>query len=263
MNSSRKGADGERELANKLREYGYEITRGGTTSFGTVPDLSGLPGIHIECKRVERLNVLEAMQQSIRDADKFEDGKPALFHRRSRSPWLVTMLLDDWMQIYRRTNTVTHWKKLTNPDYLGAYSLEDRQDIILTIDRVQLETVTGPDGKKEECLVCHWREREKPMILNATNAKMIEKLLQTPYIEEWSGHKIQIGAEKVKAFGDIVDALRIRPFLPKAVTVKCERCGEDIKPAHGLNSEQLAAYTKQKYGAALCAACATKVAGNA
>ena len=102
MNSSRKGADGERELANKLREYGYEITRGGTQSFGVVPDLSGLPGIHIECKRVEKLNVSEAMQQSIRDADKFQDGKPALFHRRNRQPWLVTMRLEDWMKLYRR-----------------------------------------------------------------------------------------------------------------------------------------------------------------
>ena len=52
--SQRKGADGERELAAVLREYGYSIQRGGSLSFGEVPDLSGLPGIHIECKRVER-----------------------------------------------------------------------------------------------------------------------------------------------------------------------------------------------------------------
>lgn len=101
MNSSRKGADGERELASLLREQGYDIERGGTQSYGTAPDLSGLPGIHIECKRVEKLNVLEAMQQSIRDADKFKDGKPALFHRRSRSPWLVTMLFSDWISLYK------------------------------------------------------------------------------------------------------------------------------------------------------------------
>lgn len=157
---------------------------------------------------------------------------------------------------------MTHWKKLTNPDYLGAYSLEDRQDIVLTIGKVQQETVTGPEGKREDCLVCHWQEREKPMILNSTNAKMIAKLLKTPYIEEWIGHKIQIGVEKVKAFGEVVDALRVRSFLPIATALKCEKCGGDIKPAHGMDSEQLAAYTKQKYGAALCAACATKEAGN-
>lgn len=158
---------------------------------------------------------------------------------------------------------MTHWKKLTNPDYLGAYSLEAGQDIVLTIDRVQVETVTGPEGKKEECMVCHWAEREKPMILNSTNAKMIQKLLKTPYIEEWSGHKIQIGVEMVKAFGEIVDALRVRSFLPAAETFTCECCGGEIQPAHGMNSAQLAAYTAKKYGRALCSACATKEAAGA
>ncbi len=98
--SQRKGADGERELAARLRGYGYEIERGGSLSFGEVPDLVGLPGIHIECKRVERLNVPEAMQQAIRDAERFQDGRPALFHRRNRQPWLVTLRLDDFMALY-------------------------------------------------------------------------------------------------------------------------------------------------------------------
>ena len=61
----------------------------------------GLPGIHIEVKRVERLNVPEAMKQAVKDAEKFHDGVPALFHRRSREPWLVTMRLQDWMGLYR------------------------------------------------------------------------------------------------------------------------------------------------------------------
>lgn len=61
--SQRKGAHGERELAAVLRQYGYEIRRGGSLSFGEVPDLVGLPGVHIEVKRVERLNVPEAMHQ--------------------------------------------------------------------------------------------------------------------------------------------------------------------------------------------------------
>lgn len=98
----RKGADGERELAEVLRGYGYEVERGGSLSYGTVPDLVGLPDIHIEVKRVERLNVPEAMKQSVRDSARFHDGSPALFHRRNREPWLVTMRLDDWIQLYRK-----------------------------------------------------------------------------------------------------------------------------------------------------------------
>ena len=98
--SQRKGADGERELASVLQGYGYQVRRGGSMSFGKVPDLIGLDGIHIEVKRVERLNVPEAMRQAIRDAERFQDGAPTLFHRRSREPWLVTMRLSDWIDIY-------------------------------------------------------------------------------------------------------------------------------------------------------------------
>lgn len=41
-----------------------------------VPDLSGLPGIHIEVKRVEKLNVVEAMEQSIRDSERMRKVCP-------------------------------------------------------------------------------------------------------------------------------------------------------------------------------------------
>lgn len=98
--SQRKGADGERELASLLRERGFDIQRGGSLSFGEIPDLTGLPGIHIEVKRVERLNLGEAMEQAIRDAERFHDGVPTVFHRRNRQPWLVTMLLEDWIKQY-------------------------------------------------------------------------------------------------------------------------------------------------------------------
>lgn len=102
----RKGADGERELALLLREYGYEIERGGSLSFGEVPDLTGLPGVHIEVKRVERLNVPEAMEQAMRDSERFNDGMPALFHRRNHKPWLVTMRIQDWMKLYQKRDAI-------------------------------------------------------------------------------------------------------------------------------------------------------------
>ena len=99
--SQRKGRDGERELRDRLKEYGYDVECGEPQSFGKVPDLVGLPGIHIECKRVERLNVPEAMQQAVRDSERFQNGMPALFHRRNRQPWLVTVRLDDFMRMYQ------------------------------------------------------------------------------------------------------------------------------------------------------------------
>lgn len=100
MNSRNKGAVGERELAEKLREYGYQCRRGQQYSGANGDaDVIGLPGVHIECKRVEKLNLYDAMSQSVRDA---KDGEtPAVFHRKNNKEWLVTLRLDDFMKMYK------------------------------------------------------------------------------------------------------------------------------------------------------------------
>ena len=107
MNSRQKGAAGERELARKLREYGYNCRRGQQYcgSNGDA-DVVGLEGIHIECKRTERLNIYDAVEQSVRDKKAGE--LPAVFHRKNNHPWLVTMPLDDWIRLYRDFEPVTH-----------------------------------------------------------------------------------------------------------------------------------------------------------
>ena len=79
----------------------------------------------------------------------------------------------------------THWKKLINPDYIGAYALDPGKDLTVQISQVRREMVTGADGKKEECTVAYLKD-QKPMILNVTNCKTIEKLYG-PYIEDWNG----------------------------------------------------------------------------
>lgn len=100
MNSRAKGAAGERELAKKLREYGFDARRGQQFSGANGDaDVVGLPGIHIECKRVERLNIYDAVDQAKRDAR--EGEFPSVFHRKNRCDWLVTMPLDAWMMLYR------------------------------------------------------------------------------------------------------------------------------------------------------------------
>lgn len=100
INSKRKGAAAERELAKKLREYGYDCRRGQQyCGANGDADVVGLPGIHIECKRVERLEILTAAEQARRDSH--EDEFPAVFHRKNHSEWMVTMLLEDWMNLYR------------------------------------------------------------------------------------------------------------------------------------------------------------------
>ena len=115
MNSRQKGAAGERELANILKEHGYETRRGQQFSGANGDaDVVGLPGIHIECKRVEKLNVDKALEQSVRDsyAEGLKKGFevfPAVFHRSNddrrkdstKGVWKVTMRLDDWMELFK------------------------------------------------------------------------------------------------------------------------------------------------------------------
>lgn len=100
--SQRKGRAAELELSRILQGHGYNIEPGRALSYGEVPDLSGLPGVHIECKRAETLRLSEWMAQAERDAQRFGDGAPAVFFRRSRSPWCVVMKLEDWMAIYKQ-----------------------------------------------------------------------------------------------------------------------------------------------------------------
>jgi Holliday junction resolvase len=99
INAIKKGKEGELELANILKEKGYETRRGRQYNGLEGKDIVGLPGIHPEVKRVEHLNVSEAMKQAIKDADVTEF--PIVFHRKNREDWLVTMRLEDWLELYK------------------------------------------------------------------------------------------------------------------------------------------------------------------
>ena len=94
-----KGARGERELANLLRDYyGYDTRRGYV--FQHESDVIGLDGVHIEVKRTEKLKLYDAMEQAVEEADKRADGIPAVFHRRNGKDWVVVMRLEDWVDFY-------------------------------------------------------------------------------------------------------------------------------------------------------------------
>ena len=104
-NSRRKGKEGELEWAKFLRSHGYDAHRGQQyKGGGDSPDVTGLPGIHQEVKRVEKLNVHDAMDQSRRDAADAEI--PIVAHRRDRKSWLVTMDAEDFLNLYKRASDV-------------------------------------------------------------------------------------------------------------------------------------------------------------
>lgn len=110
----------------------------------------------------------------------------------------------------------THWKRLINPDYIGAYSLDEGRDLTVQITQVRRDIVVGTGGKKEECTIAYLNGN-KPLILNNTNSKTIAKLYG-PYIEDWAGKKITLFATTTKLAGDTVECLRVRPLMPKTDT---------------------------------------------
>ena len=99
INSKQKGNRGEREFAKLCRENGFHETRRGQQYNGLDgEDVVGLPYMHIEVKRVERLNISKAIRQAVEDAK--EDQIPMVAHRKNREEWLVTMRAEDWFELY-------------------------------------------------------------------------------------------------------------------------------------------------------------------
>lgn len=99
--SQAKGRRGERELSEILTAEGFPVRPGRACCFGQEADVVSLPGVHIEVKRRESVDLTATMKQAIRDSEYFQDGLPAAFHRGNRRPWCVTMLLDDWLKLYK------------------------------------------------------------------------------------------------------------------------------------------------------------------
>lgn len=109
MNSREKGARGERALAKKLREYGYQAYRGQQYSGKGNADVeTDMGAIHIECKYTGKGHGLtyDWISQSLRDA---KEGETAvvihkLVNKKERGlPWLVTLTLDDFIKLWNET----------------------------------------------------------------------------------------------------------------------------------------------------------------
>ncbi|MGF7002437.1 hypothetical protein M2149_000813 [Lachnospiraceae bacterium PFB1-21] len=117
-----KGKRGERELASELRQHGYNCRRGQQFcgSNGDA-DVVGLPGIHIECKRVERLNLYDAMAQAKADS---KGDLPAVFHRKNNCKWVVIMKYLDWIKMLTKWFTGQDEPRGTIDEYISIKFVE-------------------------------------------------------------------------------------------------------------------------------------------
>ena len=102
-NSRSKGARGELEFSRVCRDQGYKDARRGQQYSGLEgQDVVGLPGVHVEVKRREKLNLYDAIGQAVRDASGRGEGElPIVAHRKNNCEWLITMRAEDWFRLYQ------------------------------------------------------------------------------------------------------------------------------------------------------------------
>lgn len=104
----------------------------------------------------------------------------------------------------------THFKKLLNPKYLGSHDLDPDKEYRVKIEKFERDVeIIGDGGKKQKKSIVHFAGASKPMILNATNLKMISVVIGSKYIEDWIGKEITIKVVQERAFGEILDVIRV------------------------------------------------------
>lgn len=153
----------------------------------------------------------------------------------------------------------THWNTIVDTKYLSGEEIFGTKPILTILD-FKKEEVVGDGGRKENCGILYWQENVKPMIVNLTNVKQISKLLGSPFREDWQGKQIQLTTEKIKAFGQLWNAIRVCKELPKptATVPPCNDCNNDIQALGEYSAGQIAKHTTKTYGVPLCADCGNK-----
>lgn len=148
---------------------------------------------------------------------------------------------------------LTTWQSTRDVNFVGSYDLivdvdQNNQpvykDRVVTIDYVNAKekVMDSQTSKYVEKTVAHFKEQDlKPMILNTTNKKGIENATGIIFLERWSGCKVLLTVEHIKAFGKVQPALRIKP-IPKKL---CDVCGKAIE-------YKTWEMSMEKYGKSLC-----------
>lgn len=105
---------------------------------------------------------------------------------------------------------MTHWKRYFDYRFISAEEL-DGKEVILTISGIERDEVYSVSARaKEKKAALKFKETDKMVILNATNARSITTILGTPQVEQWVGKRICLYPVAIQAFGQNVEAIRIK-----------------------------------------------------
>tara|TARA_R100001480_G_scaffold29739_2_gene40541 strand:- start:5741 stop:6256 length:516 start_codon:yes stop_codon:yes gene_type:complete len=110
----------------------------------------------------------------------------------------------------------THYRKVFKSDHLGVADLEEYQEqkhsLIFTISHVNQEVDVRVAGRKMDGNIAYFVEGIKPLVLNATNSKVMKVLTNSSFLEDWTGVAVQLYIDpNVSMKGDVVGGVRINP----------------------------------------------------
>lgn len=117
-----------------------------------------------------------------------------------------------------------HYRNVFKSDHLGIADLEEfieeKRSLIFTISHVVQEYKTKVAGRNIDANIAYFIDPIKPMVLNATNSKIIKKLSGgSPFVEDWKNVTVELYIDpNVKMKGEVVGGLRIKDEAPKPLT---------------------------------------------
>lgn len=122
----------------------------------------------------------------------------------------------------------THYRHVFKSDHLGVADLEEFQEdgkrLIFTIKEVKQEIGVQVAGRRGDHNIAYFVEDIKPLVLNATNSKMVKKFSkESPFVEDWKNVLIELYIDpNVKMKGEIVGGCRIKSIQPTKQKIKLD-----------------------------------------
>lgn len=154
----------------------------------------------------------------------------------------------------------THYRKVFKSDHLGVADLEDfieeKRSLIFTISQVKQEFNISVAGRKGNHNIAYFKESIKPLVLNATNSKIVKSFNDgSPFVEDWGNTLVELYIDSnVKMNGEVVGGVRIRQKQPstKQKVIFTEAHFEKAKEANASierieKSYEVSEEIKQKY----------------
>lgn len=120
----------------------------------------------------------------------------------------------------------THFRKVFKSDHLGSADLEEyieeKKPLIFTIKEVRQEYGAKVAGKKIDANIAYFTDlKVKPLVLNATNSKVLKKRTNSSFIEDWKNIDVELYIDKsVKMKGEVVGGVRIKDEPPRFLNKK-------------------------------------------